>query len=96
MSIFDKFKRKPNTTRQERSLSSLVEFTDEEMDAINRNLEMYSSISKAAESDQEGELYVHPRVKDGMVAQGLYRYAEELVLRMRFQDHSDDEQAANY
>jgi hypothetical protein len=56
-----------------------VVFTDEERAAVQRNLDMYRSIMHAEAGKEAGKWAVHPRVMDGIVAQGLYYYAEELL-----------------
>jgi hypothetical protein len=88
-------RRKPTSDADElrRFQSEPIVFTDEEQSAIQRNLDMYRSIMQA-EASEGGDWYVHPRVKDGMVAQGLYYYADELLSSFRLDDASETEAAS--
>jgi hypothetical protein len=74
MGLFEEFKSEGK--RQETSKVPItVEFTEEEVEAINKNLETYRSFAAA----EGGELCVVPKQLQAMKAQALFEYALQLV-----------------
>jgi hypothetical protein len=55
-----------------------VEFTEEESEAITASLEQYAAIANA-DAPEGMTMYVHPKVKDGMMANALTEYVEDLI-----------------
>jgi hypothetical protein len=53
-----------------------VELTPDEHEAVKRNLARYRAIE---EPRTDGSSYYHPRAYQGMVAQGLWYYADDLL-----------------
>lgn len=78
MSIFDRFTAKPQIPKGYAEVK--VEFTEEEVDVIERKLEMYADIAKFKRPD--ADLYVSPKFKNAMTAQALNEHVETLALEM--------------
>jgi tetratricopeptide (TPR) repeat protein len=88
MGLFDIFKSRGK--KEETSKVSIsVEFTEEEIEAINKSLETYNSFAAA-----EGKkLCVVPKLLEAMKAQGLFEYAFQLVNKSGNANLSNDEVA---
>jgi len=89
MGIFDKFKSK---SVPKSYLAVNVEFTEEEIEAIDLCRERFADIANA-DAPPRMKLFVQPKVKDAMIARGLTEYAEEL-LTMKLRECSSSEEAA--
>jgi hypothetical protein len=77
MGIFDKFMRKDKKTD---SLSPVyIEFTEEEVDAMQRIAQRYSSIAKAISGGVDGSLCMPKEDIEKIHAQGLYEYVDDLL-----------------
>jgi hypothetical protein len=91
MGISDVFKPKYNKVDlNQKFFKGPVVFTDEEVAAINKNLQVFSDMAKAS-SEGEGEWVVTERVKDGIVAQGLSNYVDDLIKQARSGNYSDEQ-----
>jgi hypothetical protein len=89
MGLFDIFKSKRNKQEDSKVLIP-VEFTSEEIEAINKNLETYNSFAAA-----EGKkLCVVPKQLEAMKAQGLFEYSLQLIVKSGDDNLSKDEVAA--
>ena len=76
MSIFDRFKPKSGVPHGPVEVN--VQFTADENEAMNRAIERYATAANA--SAPEGmQMFVAPKVKDGIAAQGLAEYVEHLL-----------------
>lgn len=76
MSIFDRFKPKSGVPHGPVEVN--VQFTADENEAMNRAIERYATAANA--SAPEGmQMFVAPKVKDGIAAQGLAEYVEDLL-----------------
>jgi hypothetical protein len=62
-----------------------IEFTADESEAISRTLERYATAFDA-DAPERTHMFVHPRVRDGMTAQGLAEYAEDLMREIQESD----------
>ena len=76
VSIFDRLK--PKSSAPNDGAEIKVEFTADEQEAINRTRKRYASVAHA-DAPEGTKLYVHPRVMDALVAQGLNEYVEDLM-----------------
>jgi len=80
MGIFDKFKLKRSAPTGYSPVN--IEFTQEESEAISRTLNRYAAIANA--DAPSGMVTVFPqKVRDGMTAQGLTEYVEDLMRRLQ-------------
>lgn len=70
MGLFDIFKSRGNKGNK---IRVPVEFTKEETEAINKNLETYRSFAEGR------EVRFHPKQLEAFKAQGLFEYASQLV-----------------
>jgi hypothetical protein len=89
MGIFDKFTSKPKPPKGYAAVN--VTFTPEETEAISRNRQMYASIANA-DAPEGMKMIVPQKVVDGVSAQGLTGYVEDLMRELRNCD-SDAEMA---
>jgi hypothetical protein len=87
MGIFDIFKPKQIDLNQ-KFFKDPVIFTDEELAAINKNIQVFSDMGKAS-PEGKGEWFVSKRSKDGIIAQGLSYYVDDLIRQARFGNYSD-------
>jgi len=86
MGLFDKKAKPPKGYAEVK-----VEFTEDETNAVHRTLDRYASVFNS--DAPEGMTAIVPqKVKDGMTAQGLIEYVEDLMRQLRDCD-SDDEMA---
>src|SRR5258708_62562 len=89
MGIFDRFKSK---RKDPEGLSRIqFEFTAEESEAIHHTVTRYAAIGNA-QAPEGMELCVPQKVKDGITAQGLIEYVEDLMRQLR--DSSSHEEIA--
>lgn len=86
MALFELFRsrRKPQDGSK---VPISVQFTDEEIEAINKNLETYRSFA----AEKGGELALVPKMRQALEAQGLFEYAMQLVARATNPNLSPDE-----
>src|SRR5438045_707383 len=81
MSIFDRFARQSKPPQGYSEVK--VEFTEDEMEAINRSLKMYAAIAND-EAPEGTTVYIQPKLKDGLVAKALTEYVEDLMRQLRY------------
>ena len=88
MGLFDIFRSR--SKKEETSKVSIsIEFTEEEIEAINKSLETFRSFAAA----KGGELCVVPKQLQAMKAQGLFEYALQLATKSGDTNLSSDEVA---
>jgi hypothetical protein len=66
-----------------------IEFTEEEAEAINRKLSLFSAVAEA-QSPEGTETIVHRKLLDAIYAQGLTEYAKKSILEI---DDSESDRA---
>jgi hypothetical protein len=79
VSIFDRFA-KPKPPKGYAKVT--VQFTEEESEAMGRTLRRYAAVANAY-APEETEAIVPLKLKDGMAAQGLTEYVEDLMRQLR-------------
>lgn len=89
MEIFDRFTSKSSVPKGFAKVN--VEFTDEEVEAINASMSEYAAIANADAPDGT-KMYMHPKAKDALTARCLTEYVEGLMVQL--QDCPADEVAA--
>ena len=90
MALFDIFKSKNKKQEDVSKAKVRVEFTKEELDAINRKLEEFQSIAK--EKLSPGKVfYFDPKLINALKAQGLFEYVSQLVSKAKDADLSKNE-----
>jgi hypothetical protein len=77
VSIFDRFKSKASATPKDLA-EVKVEFTADENEAMSRTLDRYAAIANV-HAPQGMRMFVPPKVRNAMSAQGLTEYVEDLV-----------------
>jgi tetratricopeptide (TPR) repeat protein len=80
VSIFDRFK--PKSGDPQGLAEVKVQFTADENEAINRTLERYATVANA-DAPEGMRMFVAPKVTNGMAAQGLAEYVEDLMRKSR-------------
>ncbi|MGA2801953.1 MAG: hypothetical protein ABSE97_06230 [Verrucomicrobiota bacterium] len=88
MGLFDIFKSRGKKGKISK-VSIPVEFTAEEIEAIDKNLETYNSFA----AEKGGTFCVVPKLLDALKAQGLFEYAFQLVNKSGDANLSSDEVA---
>jgi hypothetical protein len=88
MGIFDIFRGKP---KRDDELSPVkIEFTAEELDAMQRTAERYSSVAKAISGGGDGALYMPKEDIDKIHAQGLSEYVDGLLDHLNYLQETDN------
>ena len=90
MSFLDRFKPKANAA-PEGLVEIKVEFTADENEAMNRTLDRYAAIANA-HAPAGMRMFVPPKVRNAMSAQGLTEYVEDLIREV--QDCASDTKIA--
>lgn len=85
MGLFDMFRRSKSKSDSKVPIS--VEFTDEEIEAINKNLGTYRSFA----AKDGGQLALVPKALEALKAQGLFEYAMQLVAATNDSNLSSDD-----
>jgi tetratricopeptide (TPR) repeat protein len=86
MGLFDIFKFK-GKSQKDAKVSISVEFTDEEIEAINKNLDTYQSF--AAKDGKQ--LVLAPKALEALKAQGIFEYAMQLIVATNDSNLSSNE-----
>jgi hypothetical protein len=76
VSILDWFK--PSSSAPKGSVEIKVKFTADETEAISHTLDRYAAIANA-HAPEGTRMFVPPKVRNAMSAQGLTEYAEDLI-----------------